>query len=72
MKEDVLGKIPADADICLVGAGVGALPVCVDAAMRLSAPAIDAGHILNMMNGREDKSNGMRLYTLWKERPSGG
>jgi len=72
MKEDVLGKIPADADLCLVGAGVGALPVCVDAAMRFSVPAIDAGHILNMMNGREDKSNGMRLYTLWKERPSGG
>jgi hypothetical protein len=72
MKEDVLGKIPTDTDLCLVGAGVGALPVCVDAAMRFSVPAIDAGHILNMMNGREDKSNGMRLYTLWKERPSGG
>jgi hypothetical protein len=72
MKEDVLGKIPPDTDLCLVGAGVGALPVCVDAAMRFSVPAIDAGHILNMMNGREDKSNGMRLYTLWKERPSGG
>jgi len=72
MKEDVLGKVPADADLCLVGAGVGALPVCVDAAVRFSIPAIDAGHVLNMMNGREDKSNGMRLYTIWKEPASGG
>jgi len=72
MKEDILGSIPPDADLCLVGAGVGALPVCVDAAERFSLPAIDAGHILNMMNSREDKSNGMRLYTIWKEQPSVG
>jgi hypothetical protein len=64
MRDDVLADIPPDIDICLVGAGVGALPVCVDVAEHFSIPAIDAGHVLNMMNGREDKSNGPRLYTL--------
>ena len=33
----------------------------------LPIPAIDAGHVMNMMNDRVDKSNGPRLYTLWKE-----
>jgi hypothetical protein len=66
MKAGVLNRIPEDTDICFVGAGVGALPVCVDVAERLSIPAIDAGHVLNMMNGREDKSKGPRLYTMWK------
>jgi len=68
MKDEVLADIPEDTDLCLVGAGVGALPVCVDIAVKFSIPAIDAGHVLNMMNGREDKSNGPRLYTIWKER----
>ncbi|MFH1081387.1 MAG: hypothetical protein V1766_14220 [Pseudomonadota bacterium] len=68
MREGVLNRIPADADICLVGAGIGALPICVDVARRFSVPAIDAGHVLNMMNDRVDKSNGARLYTLWKNR----
>ncbi len=62
--EDIVKRIPSDTCICLVGAGVGALNVCVDAAKRLSIPVIDAGHVLNMMNGREDKSNGPRLYTV--------
>lgn len=66
MKEDVLGRVPAGADLLLVGAGIGALPVCVDAAVRFGVPAVDAGHVLNMMNDRVDKSNGARLYTLWK------
>ncbi len=66
LKESVLGEIPADADLFLVGAGVGALPVCVDLALRFSVPAIDAGHVMNMMNGREDKSKGPRLYTTLK------
>jgi len=67
MREGVLSNIPPDADFCIVGAGVGALQVCVDAAERFSIPAIDAGHVMNMMNNRVDKSGGPRLYTLWKE-----
>lgn len=66
MRAGILEKIPPDSGLCLVGAGVGALPVCVDVAERFSIPALDAGHVLNMMNGREDKSNGMRLYTTRK------
>jgi hypothetical protein len=64
MKEEILQKIPADTDLCLVGAGVGALLVCSDTAGYLSVPAIDAGHVLNMMNDLINKSNGQRLYTL--------
>ncbi|HOW56753.1 MAG TPA: hypothetical protein PKZ12_02030 [Smithellaceae bacterium] len=63
---DILNKIAPDTDLCLAGAGVGALLICVDAANKFSLPAIDAGHVLNMMNGRADKSNGARLYTLRK------
>lgn len=66
IKNDIFAKIPIDTDLCLVGAGIGSLLVCVDAAHRFSIPAIDAGHVLNMMNGREDKSSGSRLYTIWK------
>ena len=66
MKENVLSRIPSNIDLCLVGAGIGSLLVCVDVANRFSIPAIDAGHVLNMMNGREDKSNGPRLYTIHK------
>ncbi|MDQ5984325.1 MAG: hypothetical protein CSYNP_00018 [Syntrophus sp. SKADARSKE-3] len=65
-RDTVLPKIPRDVDLCLVGAGIGALGVCVDVAKILSVPAIDAGHALNMMNGRVDKSNGARLYSIWK------
>jgi len=68
MRDRVLEQIPSDADLCLVGAGVGALLVCVDAAVRCSMPVLDAGHVLNMMNGREDKSKGPRMYTLRKSR----
>lgn len=67
IKEKTLNQIPSDIDLCLVGAGVGSLLVCVDVANRFSIPAIDAGHVLNMMNGREDKSNGSRLYTIHKD-----
>lgn len=56
-----------DTELGLVGAGVGALLICVDVAERFAIPAIDAGHILNMMNGRLDKSKGSRLYTMRKE-----
>jgi len=66
MREEVLAGIPTDADLCLAGAGVGALTLCVDAAERFSIPVLDAGHVLNMMNAREDKSGGPRLYTLRK------
>lgn len=66
IKNDILARIPVDTDLCLVGAGIGSLLVCVDAAHRFSIPAIDAGHVLNMMNGCQDKSSGARLYTIWK------
>ena len=72
MRDGILNQVPSDTDFCLVGAGVGALLVCVDVAKRFSIPAIDAGHVLNMMNDRVDKSNGARLYTLWKNIPITG
>ena len=62
----VLPRIPGDTELCIVGAGIGALPVCVDVATQRSIPALDAGHALNMMNDRVDKSNGARLFSLWK------
>ena len=65
MKDNLLANIPANTDLCLVGAGIGALPVCVDTAAAFSIPVIDAGHVFNMMNDRVDKSNGARLYTLY-------
>lgn len=64
IKKDVLERILPDADLCLVGAGIGSLLVCVDVANRFSIPAIDAGHVLNLMNGCEEKSGGTRLYTI--------
>jgi hypothetical protein len=67
-KKEILNKIPPDIDLCLAGAGVGALLICADVARTFSVPAIDAGHVLNMMNGRADKSNGARLYTLRKSK----
>jgi len=67
MKDDILRKIPAGTDLCLVGAGVGALLICSDTARALSVPAVDAGHVLNMMNDLVNKSNGQRLYTLWRD-----
>ena len=63
MKDHLLANIPVNTDLCLVGAGIGALTVCVDTAAALSIPVIDAGHVFNMMNDRVDKSNGARLYT---------
>jgi GT-D fold-like domain len=68
IKEGILKQIPPDLDLCLVGAGIGSLLVCVDVANQFSIPAIDAGHVLNMMNGREDKSGGARLYTIRETR----
>lgn len=66
MKQPILEKIPNGVDLCLVGAGVGALLICHDVASKYSVPAVDAGHVLNIMNNRTDKSNGVRLYTLRK------
>lgn len=63
MREEAFKQVPENTDCFLVGAGVGALEICVDAARRYSAPAIDSGHILNMMNDLESKSAGPRLYT---------
>ncbi len=66
IKTPILDKIPAGTDLCIVGAGVGALLICKDIAQKFSIPTIDGGHVLNMMNDRVDKSNGVRLYTLRK------
>lgn len=66
IKAPILDKIPARTDLCIVGAGVGALLICKDVAQKYSIPAVDAGHVLNMMNDRIDKSNGCRLYTIHK------
>ena len=70
IKEGILKQIPPDLDLCLVGAGIGSLLVCVDVAYEFSVPAVDAGHVLNMMNGREEKSEGARLYTIRETKSS--
>lgn len=62
-RQSIIAKVGVRPDIFLVGAGVAALPVCVDLAMRFSATAIDAGHVVNMMNDMEHKSSGPRLFT---------
>lgn len=72
MRDALLATVPRDADVYLVGAGVGALPVCVDLATHLSRPVIDAGHVVNMLNGMEAKSNGARMYTVWAGEAGGG
>jgi hypothetical protein len=64
MREEAFRNVPENPDCFMVGAGVGALQICVDAARRFSAPAIDSGHILNMMNDLESKSQGPRLFTF--------
>jgi len=64
MREDAFRAVPEQVDCFMVGAGVGALQICVDMARRYSAPAIDSGHILNMMNDLERKSQGPRLFTF--------
>lgn len=66
-KNDILKKIPQEVDICLVGAGIGSLEVCADISQSFSIPAIDAGHVLNMISSRVDKSAGARLFTEWKQ-----
>lgn len=63
MRENVFSNVPEKPDCFMVGAGIGALQVCADSARRYSVPAIDSGHILNMMNDLERKSAGPRLYT---------
>ncbi len=66
VREEVLAEIPPDTDLCLVGAGVGALLICADTARELSVPALDAGHVINMMNDQVHKSGAIRLFTLRK------
>jgi hypothetical protein len=66
-KNDILSQIPRETDICLVGAGIGSLEVCADISQSFSIPAIDAGHVLNMISSRVDKSAGARLFTEWKQ-----
>ena len=65
-RDDILESIPSDAALCLVGAGAGALPVCVDAARRFSIPLLDAGHVLDIMNAPGGNSSRVRLYTIRK------
>ncbi|MEI8371584.1 MAG: hypothetical protein WCJ35_01995 [Planctomycetota bacterium] len=64
MRDQVFNTITAKPDCFMVGAGVGALQIRADAAKRFSVPAIDSGHILNMMNNLEKKSQGPRLFTF--------
>jgi hypothetical protein len=66
MEEEILGRVPGDTDLCLVGAGAGALPICAAVSRRFSIPSVDAGHVLNMMNDLENKSAGPRLYTIYR------
>lgn len=66
IKEALMAQYPDDVDIALVGAGAGALLVCADTARRLNIPAVDAGHFLNMLNDKLDKSGGVRLFTVYK------
>jgi hypothetical protein len=68
IKIEILNKIPPQTDLCIVGAGVGALLICTDVARTFSIPAIDAGHVFNMMNGRVDNQKDARLFTLRKSR----
>ncbi|MHC1726445.1 MAG: hypothetical protein AB9866_10620 [Syntrophobacteraceae bacterium] len=62
-RDEVLRTIPENPDCFMVGAGVGALQVCVELSRLFSVPAIDSGHILNMMNDLQWKSGGPRLFT---------
>ena len=64
-RDGVLAAIPPDTELALVGAGIGALPVCVDASAVISGPVLDAGHVLNMMNDDAARSGGSRLYTRY-------
>lgn len=66
MKKDVLARVPSDTGLCLVGAGIGALLVCVDVALEFGIPTVDAGHVLNMINDLGKKSIEPRLYTFYK------
>lgn len=62
MRDTVMRQLDPSVDLWMVGAGIGALEVCADIARTLSRPAIDSGHVLNVMNSLEWKSNGPRLY----------
>ncbi len=67
IRRSILAKIPEDTDLCLVGAGIGALLTCADIARGFSIPAIDGGHVINMMNEQIYKSGAIRLYTIRKK-----
>lgn len=65
-KDSVLSQLPNSVDMALVGAGAGALLICDDVSQALGIPAIDAGHFLNVLNGRAGKSGGPRLFALYE------
>lgn len=64
-REEIINAIPDDVDLCLVGAGIGALMICADISSERHCPSIDAGHILNFMNGRTANLVRQRLYLEW-------
>lgn len=68
-KDSVLPQIPKSVDLALIGAGAGALLICHDVSQTLGVPAIDAGHFLNVLNGRAGKSGGPRLFTMHETDP---
>lgn len=53
-----------DIDIALVAAGAGAAPVCADISQTFNIPAIDTGHVLNLMNNKVSRSGGHRIFTF--------
>ena len=67
-RDSALSSIPPETELCLVGAGIGALLVCVDVAAAVPGPVLDAGHVLNMMNDDAARSGGSRLYTHYVQR----
>ena len=65
--DNILGKIRClrgeNLDIAFIGAGLCALPICVEVSKTLSIPSIDGGHFLNIINSKVESSNGARLFT---------
>jgi hypothetical protein len=65
--DNILGRVKKmsgeNIDIAFVGAGLCALPICVEVSKTLSIPSIDGGHFLNIINSKVESSNGARLFT---------
>lgn len=63
-REEILAAIDPKSDLVLVAGGAAAGPICADVAHRFNVPALDAGHVVNLMNNQVQKSNGHRAYTF--------